>query len=574
MPEILSPTALITPAMLDETVEIELVPEPTESSASESESASTSAPSSTLTASPVVLTATMDSLAHAWTEPDLDVVAALDQGAETQLGSQTFDSATLEKTAALFDLNRSVSGQTLAMTLANLAAAPPLDAEPRTQADESFQEGGRFAIRDALDFEDEDLSGVVMGNYRLVKVIGQGSMGRVYAAQHLALNRPCALKILNPKLAASEPRLRDQFQAEARAAAALAHPNVVTVHNLGREQGLDFIEMEYVTYGVTLRDLIEWHGRLPYLDVTHWMRQVALALAAAHETGMVHRDVKPGNVLLTAKRLAKLADFGLARRQTAEPRETKRGTSVSGTPAYMAPELFGGAPATPQSDFYALGVMYYQLLAGALPFQAERLSDIRELHLNEPAPDVREEVPEVPREVAAIIRHSLAKAPEKRFVDAHELADSLRFAANRNRDVERLIRESLEGVEHVATPVVSDGKPDSATTGRYRVDCRIREDRWRSVEVEVRGGGGPERILHVTSACCPADPRNYELVLRLNDELTYAGIAVRDVNGRPTLVMTHSLFLSSATPVELRVSILEIARSSDWVRQQLPAAPP
>src|SRR6516165_220450 len=184
---------------------------------------------------------------------------------------------------------------------------------------------------------DDRLIGRRVGSYRIESLLGRGSMASVYKAKHLGLHRDCALKIIDHDLVQDQPAVREQFWAEARAAANLVHPHVVTVHNLGSVDGCHFIEMEYVPGGQTLRESLVREGPLEPARAARLARQVVLALGAAHDSGLVHRDIKPANVLLTPDGRAKLADFGLVRRLD---ELTEGGAPVAGTPSFMAPELF------------------------------------------------------------------------------------------------------------------------------------------------------------------------------------------------------------------------------------------
>jgi serine/threonine protein kinase len=230
-------------------------------------------------------------------------------------------------------------------------------ADPESAAASSVVEnplGDTVAFRHALtdldqsDREPDDdgfpipdpLLGGTLGQYQLEALVGRGSMGRVYRASHMGLHRPCAVKVMNPGLVARQPQVRERFWAEARAVAQLLHPHVVTVHNLGSDRGFHFIEMEYVPGGVSLRDQIIREGPFDAVRASVLVRQVLLALEAAHRSGLVHRDVKPANVLMSNIGHAKLADFGLVRRSG---EVSRAGLPVGGTPTYMAPELFEGA---------------------------------------------------------------------------------------------------------------------------------------------------------------------------------------------------------------------------------------
>jgi serine/threonine protein kinase len=402
----------------------------------------------------------------------------------------------------------------------------------------------------------DDLSDSGLAQYRLRNVIGRGSMGRVYEAEHLTLARPCAIKVLNPGLLIRQPKMREQFWAEARVVANLVHPHIVTVHNLGSDRGYHFIEMEYVAGGITLKDKLVREGAFDPMRASSVVHQVVSALGAAHRAGLVHRDIKPTNVLLTAAGQAKLADFGLVRRLS----ELEMvGGSVGGTPTYMAPELFGGAPASPRSDLYAVGVMLYYLLSTRLPFAADHVSHLIQLHRKEPVPDVRLVAPDVSDDLMAIINRCLEKEPHHRYESAEHLEEELDAVIGQMLDTESLVRDSVEGLD-----CFIQGARD-----HYRIIFKLPHDRLQEVYLEVGHGRHNERLLSVFSVCCPAEPKHYEFALKLNAELTYGGLSVRTVNGVPMFVMSRTYSLAHVDPIEIRATLREIARRSDWVEQQL-----
>jgi serine/threonine-protein kinase len=406
------------------------------------------------------------------------------------------------------------------------------------------------------DLEELTLVGETLGQYRLNALVGKGSMGQVYRAEHLGLHRTCAIKVLHPGLVIREPQVRERFWAEARAVANLLHPHVVTIHNLGCERGYHFIEMEYVSGGVSLRELIVREGPLDTVRAAELVRQVALALQAAHAAGLVHCDVKPANVLLNDHGLAKLADFGLVRRVS---ELEQAGVPVAGTPTYMAPELFEGVPASHRSDLYAVGVMLYYLLSARLPFTSDQISRLVQRHRQEPVPDVRLIVPTVPPGVTPILERCLAKRPEDRYESAAELADDVELVIARTRDTESLVRESLEGLDCFV-----QGARDN-----FRVHFRLPGNRLQEVYVEVEENAGGERLLSVFSVCGAADPRHFEFALRLNDRLTYGSLSVRNVQGRAMFVMNRTFSRDHVCSADVRAAMLEIAARSDRVEHQL-----
>ena len=373
----------------------------------------------------------------------------------------------------------------------------------------------------------DDLIGSALGQYRIGPVLGRGTMGRVYRAEHTGLARPCAIKVMNPGLVAGQPQVLNRFWAEARAVAGLVHPHVVTVHNLGTERGYHFIEMEFIAGGGSLKRTLIHEGPLEPVRATTLVRQVVLALGAAHRAGLVHRDVKPANVLLTDDGRAKLADFGLVRRLADN---SSIGAPLAGTPTFMAPELFDGAQAGPGSDLYAVGVMYYYLLSARLPFASARLGKLIRLHREAAVPDIRRHAPAVSDDMAAILKRCLAKQPAIRYASADELAVDLQSTLLGLSDPDDLIREGLQGLG----AVVLGGK------GRYRVLLQLPGGRLQEVYVEATLDRRSQRLLSIYSVCCAAEPDHFEFALRLNAELTYGGLSIREVDGRPMFVMTRA----------------------------------
>jgi serine/threonine-protein kinase len=400
------------------------------------------------------------------------------------------------------------------------------------------------------------LLGRRVGQYRIESVLGRGSMASVFKAHHLGLSRLCALKVMDPGVFADQPRLREQFWAEARAAANLIHPHVVTIHNLGTLDGFHFIEMEYVPGGITLRESLVRDGPLDPKRAVKLALEVVLALGAAHDAGLVHRDIKPANVLLTPDGRAKLADFGLVRRLD----DLAQGSApLAGTPTFMSPELFRGTPASPQSDIYALGVLLFHALSGRLPFVADNITQLIHVQQTHPIPDVREFAAAVPEALAAVLERCLAKSPADRYSTARELADSLQFAGHRLRDTESLVRESTRGLD-----CFIQGACDT-----FRIIVPLPGDRLQEVIIEATEGKNNDHYLSVFSVCGPADPAYFAYALKLNAQLTFGSISVLDVLGSPMFVMSRTFPGDAVRPEEVRDALLEIARRADSVERQL-----
>ncbi len=264
---------------------------------------------------------------------------------------------------------------------------------------------------------------VLDNRYDVVRPLGSGGMGEVYLARDRVLGRDVALKVLR-KQYAGDDEFAERFKREAMSAASLSHPNIVQVYDRGEtEEGASYIAMEYVPGG-TLKERISREGPLEAADAAGLGAQVAEALGAAHDRGMVHRDIKPQNVLLAARGEAKVADFGIARAGSSAT--ISRTGSVMGTAGYMSPEQALGKPATPKSDLYSLGVVLYEALTGELPYNADNPIAVSMKHVNEPLRPPIELNPRIPRGMNALVTKLLAKDPEDRYADADELADDLR----------------------------------------------------------------------------------------------------------------------------------------------------
>jgi tRNA A-37 threonylcarbamoyl transferase component Bud32 len=270
----------------------------------------------------------------------------------------------------------------------------------------------------------DDLTGRLLGDFQLVRRIGQGGMGQVYLARQVSLNRQVAVKILRTDLAANETSLR-RFEQEAKAVAAVTHANIVQVYSIGQADGLHYMALEYVE-GRNLRDYLGRKGPPETPVALSIMRQVAAALQRASELGFVHRDIKPENILLTRKGEVKVADFGLSRCFAAEQplNITQSGVSM-GTPLYMSPEQVQGHTVDPRSDIYSFGVTCYHLLAGEPPFKGETPFEVAIQHVqNEPRP-LQEVRPDLPAELCAAVHKMMAKKPEARFQTAREVLREL-----------------------------------------------------------------------------------------------------------------------------------------------------
>jgi serine/threonine-protein kinase len=304
------------------------------------------------------------------------------------------------------------------------------------------------------------------GRYRVERALGHGGMAAVYLAHDAELERPVAIKVLAEHLANDEA-FRQRFVREARMAAKLSHPNVVHVYDQGDEDGRPFIVMEYVE-GVTLGDELKRNGPLTPARVVDLGLQICGGLEHAHSSGLVHRDVKPGNLLLRADGTVKIADFGIARAVQAT-KLTQIG-SVLGTAAYLAPEQAAGEQVTAAADIYSLGCVLFELLTGRTPYVFETLPELVFKQREEPITPIRELRPEVPVALEAAIMHCLARNPEYRPASAAELAQEL-AAGSPEPPTEALPQSTGVRATDVAT-VPLEQAPATAARTRARVPRR------------------------------------------------------------------------------------------------------
>src|SRR5687768_10489392 len=264
---------------------------------------------------------------------------------------------------------------------------------------------------------------IIDGRYRVLSRLGSGGMADVYCAEDTHLGRQVALKVLYRRFA-QDAEFVERFKREARSAAGLTHPNVVSVYDRGEHDGTYYIAMEYLP-GRTLKDVIVEQGALDQAAVIDIGVQVLRAASFAHRRGVVHRDLKPHNVMLDDAGNAKVTDFGIARAGASEMTEAG---SIMGTAQYLSPEQAQGHPATAQSDIYSMGIVLYEMLTGRLPFDGESAVAIAVQHLNdEPAP-IRSLRPDVAPELEAAVMRALAKDPAARWAGADEFIRALEAA--------------------------------------------------------------------------------------------------------------------------------------------------
>jgi len=265
--------------------------------------------------------------------------------------------------------------------------------------------------------------------YQIIKSIGEGGMANVYLAYDTILDRDVAVKVLRGDLSNDEKFVR-RFQREALNASSLSHPNIVEVYDVGEDNGQYFIVMEYIE-GKNLKDLLKKRGKLTTSEVVDIMSQIADGLSVAHDSYIIHRDIKPQNIMILENGLVKITDFGIAMAMNAT--QLTQTNSVMGSVHYLPPEQASGKGSTLKSDIYSMGILMYELLTGKLPYRGENAVEIALKHLKEPLPSIRDVLPDLPQSVENVILKSAAKNPKNRYNDAREMYEDLKTCLDEDR---------------------------------------------------------------------------------------------------------------------------------------------
>lgn len=275
--------------------------------------------------------------------------------------------------------------------------------------------------------------------YEIIKTIGEGGMANVYLANDLILDRKVAIKVLRGDLSNDEKFIR-RFKREALSVSNLSHPNIVEVYDVGEEDGNYYIVMEYIE-GKTLKQLLQKRGALTLPEVIDIMTQLADGLAHAHEAYIIHRDIKPQNIMIEDNGLIKITDFGIA--MALNSTQLTQTNSVMGSVHYLPPEQANGKGSTIKSDIYSLGILMYELLAGSVPFKGDTAVEIALKHMKEKLPSIRKQNPTIPQSIENIVLKATAKNPKNRYDSVREMYSDLKTAMEKTNE-KRLVFEYPE----------------------------------------------------------------------------------------------------------------------------------
>lgn len=309
----------------------------------------------------------------------------------------------------------------------------------------------------------EDLTGKVFGAYKIIAPLGEGGMAAVYKAYQPAMERFVAVKVL-PRKFAESPEFISRFQREAIMLAQLQHPHILPVFDYGQAEGYSYIVMPFLQNG-TLAELFLIRRRtLP--EVGQIMTQVGSALGYAHARGMIHRDVKPSNVLIDEQGNCLLTDFGLARMVEMSSASLTSAGAIMGTPAYMSPEQGKGAAVDGRSDLYSLGIMFYEMLTGQVPYHDEYPMGVVIKHIRDPLPSARELVPNLSDAIENVLIKSLAKDPTDRYQTADDFIQAVQNALSVNPPGGKAVSRVLDSVYDRLLVKKKAGQKDGESSGR------------------------------------------------------------------------------------------------------------
>lgn len=299
----------------------------------------------------------------------------------------------------------------------------------------------------------------ISDRYQIIKSIGEGGMANVYLAYDTILDRNVAVKVLRGDLATDEKFVR-RFQREALSASSLSHPNIVEVYDVGEDNNQYYIVMEYIE-GKHLKELLKKRNKLTVSEVVDIMLQISDGLSMAHDSYIIHRDIKPQNIMIQENGMVKITDFGIAMAMNAA--QLTQTNSVMGSVHYLPPEQANGNGSTLQSDIYSMGILMYELLTGKLPYKGDNAVEIALKHLKESLPPIKEELPDLPQSIANIVKKATAKNPKNRYEDAREFHEDLLTCLDDSRkNEEEYVLEYLEntGEEKNSSKLLSKKKEE------------------------------------------------------------------------------------------------------------------
>ena len=332
--------------------------------------------------------------------------------------------------------------------------------------------------------------------YQIIKTLGEGGMANVYLAHDTILDRNVAVKVLRGDLANDEKFVR-RFQREALSASSLSHPNIVEMYDVGEDDGQYYIVMEYVD-GKTLKQVLKARGRLSVPEVVDIMLQLTDGMAHAHDAYIIHRDIKPQNIMILSNGMIKITDFGVA--TALNSTQLTQTNSVMGTVHYLPPEQAQGKGSTIRSDIYSMGIMMYELLTGLVPYKGDNAVEIALKHLKEPLPSVRKKDPSIPQSIENVILKATAKNPKNRYTDAREMHQDLKTALDdarkdEPRHVYKYAENDSEEKKVEAAKKTEEKPKESKTKVVKKVKKEVEEDDFFDDDDDNEKRGGHKALV-------------------------------------------------------------------------------
>ncbi len=321
----------------------------------------------------------------------------------------------------------------------------------------------------------------ISDRYQIIKSIGEGGMANVYLAYDTILDRNVAVKVLRGDLSNDEKFVR-RFQREALAASSLSHQNIVEVYDVGEDNGEYYIVMEYIE-GKHLKNLLKKRGKLTLSEAVDIMLQITDGMSVAHDSYIIHRDIKPQNIMILENGLVKITDFGIAMAMNAT--QLTQTNSVMGSVHYLPPEQASGQGSTLQSDIYSMGIVMYELITGELPFKGDNAVEIALKHLKEPLPDIRDKIPNVPNSIVNIIKKATAKNPKNRYADARVMHEDLKTCLDESRINEPIISYKYSETDTDDTKIMKMVKKEKTKEKEKTID--IKEEKEEVIAKKITG---------------------------------------------------------------------------------------
>ena len=391
--------------------------------------------------------------------------------------------------------------------------------------------------------------------YQIIRTLGEGGMANVYLGYDTILERNVAVKVLRGDLANDEKFVR-RFQREALSASSLSHPNIVEMYDVGEDDGQYYIVMEYVE-GKTLKQLLKKRGSLTITEVIDIMSQLTDGMAHAHDSFIIHRDIKPQNIMILENGVIKITDFGIA--MALNSKQLTQTNSVMGSVHYLPPEQANGKGSTIKSDIYSMGILMYELLSGGVPYKGDNAVEIALKHLKEPLPSIKKVLPEIPQSIENIILKSTAKNPQNRYKDAREMYNDIVTALSEEKINEKRYVYPYSENDTENTKVLDDIVKE--TNEKIKEEKKVKE---QVINDEIKSNNKKQNklLIILASIFTGLVVITSSVVLLLPNLMTKENVTIPDIAGKSELEASNTL-----TKAGFEVEISETEVASDEIEK-------